>query len=43
MILTHLGKTDYAWAETTKALLIEAVDNCDDIESAQAEKRKYMD
>jgi len=43
MILTHLGKTDYAWAETTKALLIEAVDKCSDIESAVAEKRKYMD
>merc|ERR1719162_2154353 len=42
-ILTHLGKTDYAWAETTKALLIEAVDKCSDIESAKAEKRKYMD
>jgi len=43
MILTHLGKTDYAWAETTKALLIEAVDKCSDIESAKADKRKYMD
>merc|ERR1740117_1585 len=43
MIITHLGKTDYAWAETTKALLIEAVDKCSNIESAKADKRKFMD